>query len=296
MYQSSFHETKGQYPLTPNSTVASFKSTLAPKDSKKAAYTGNKKDHHFYSKDLEAANSQHGEFETLEEPHDINHSYYIPLSTYQSPPPSPPPTPREQFHNLRTLLPWILVLILFLITLWHTSIALGAQPLSKPHPQTTPQPINIIINKGGEILTLIPTGTNPAPKIDHGTPKIITPITTRAQPTPSRMVITVTTTVPTGGSNAKRQSLHPFYFLEKLKRGSCCLPDGGLEHGFDGDSSRFIVVTEDDLELKKNDPEHEKQVKDFTIEMKKLVRKNGLDVRAKKVLMEGLNVGLQAVS
>ncbi|KAA8619166.1 hypothetical protein PtrSN002B_008587 [Pyrenophora tritici-repentis] len=84
--------------------------------------------------------------------------------------------PRSRMPQKRVLIPWILFIIFFLITLWYTSMLFGARFLSitRPLPPPTPQ-INVYINgdifQGAATLSIStaviqtssPTSTPPRP-------------------------------------------------------------------------------------------------------------------------------------
>ncbi|KAF2257058.1 hypothetical protein BU26DRAFT_35450 [Trematosphaeria pertusa] len=156
----------------------------------------------------------HSDFELKEEPHDTNHPHYAPPSspTHYEPPQKPPPR-RRRFPRLHPLLPWVLALIFFLITLWFASIALGARFLNVLHPPTSPQlppSINVVINEngnqpGGTPVVSIGTQISPAtsaPKSsatetgtgndrqDVGRP--IADLDTSRTPTPSTLIAVTT--------------------------------------------------------------------------------------------------------
>ncbi|ORY11584.1 hypothetical protein BCR34DRAFT_587756 [Clohesyomyces aquaticus] len=106
-------------------------------------------------------------FETVEEPFDTNHPHYVRenhnILSLQQLPALPPKTRKRRLPPLRIIVPWTLALIFFLITLWYTSILVGARFLDILSPKSSPtQPINVVIN-GLDASPPVQIGTEPAP-------------------------------------------------------------------------------------------------------------------------------------
>lgn len=117
-----------------------------------------------------------------------------PMPRFDSIPLPPRPQRQWQFPKKSILIPWILVAVFFLITLWFTSIALGVrlfmamQPATPTHPV---QEIRVFIN--GDMLQ-----STASAFISVAAPSVIAPVLTAAGTAPTSTSGGITVPTATG--------------------------------------------------------------------------------------------------